>query len=71
MQHALHPPIAGLSANLECHRSLYYRTEFTVESHIHLDFGLTAREPRFNQSGTLFEKIKIWGDRPSILSQIL
>jgi hypothetical protein len=25
MQHALHPPIAGLSANLECHRSLYYR----------------------------------------------
>jgi cytosine deaminase len=34
-----------------------------VESHIHLDSVLTAGEPRWNQSGTLFEGIKIWGDR--------
>ncbi len=34
-----------------------------VESHIHLDSVLTAGEPRWNQSGTLFEGIQIWGDR--------
>lgn len=34
-----------------------------VESHIHLDSALTAGEPRWNQSGTLFEGIKIWSDR--------
>ena len=34
-----------------------------VESHIHLDSALTAGEPRWNQSGTLFEGIEIWGDR--------
>jgi len=30
-----------------------------VESHIHLDSALTAGEPRWNQSGTLFEGIEI------------
>ncbi len=39
-----------------------------VESHIHLDSALTAGEPRWNQSGTLFEGIKIWGDRKQSLS---
>jgi cytosine/creatinine deaminase len=34
-----------------------------VESHIHLDSVLTAGVPRWNQSGTLFEGIAIWGDR--------
>ncbi len=34
-----------------------------VESHIHLDAVLTAGVPRWNQSGTLFEGIAIWGDR--------
>lgn len=34
-----------------------------VESHIHLDSVLTAGEPRWNQSGTLFEGIQIWSDR--------
>ena len=34
-----------------------------VESHIHLDSVLTAGEPRWNQSGTLFEGILIWGER--------
>ncbi|TAE75241.1 MAG: cytosine deaminase [Oscillatoriales cyanobacterium] len=34
-----------------------------VESHIHLDSALTAGEPRWNQSGTLFEGIQIWGQR--------
>jgi cytosine/creatinine deaminase len=38
-----------------------------VESHIHLDSVLTAGQPRFNESGTLFEGIQIWGERkPSL-----
>ena len=39
-----------------------------VESHIHLDSALTAGEPRWNQSGTLFEGIEIWGDRKQNLN---
>jgi cytosine deaminase len=39
-----------------------------VESHIHLDSVLTAGEPRWNQSGTLFEGIQIWGDRKQNIS---
>jgi cytosine/creatinine deaminase len=39
-----------------------------VESHIHLDSALTAGEPRWNQSGTLFEGIEIWRDRKQDLS---
>lgn len=39
-----------------------------VESHIHLDSALTAGEPRFNQSGTLFEGIEIWGERKQHLT---
>lgn len=31
-----------------------------VESHIHLDSVLTAGQPRWNESGTLFEGIEIW-----------
>jgi cytosine/creatinine deaminase len=34
-----------------------------VESHIHLDSVLTAGQPRWNQSGTLFEGIEIWRER--------
>jgi len=33
-----------------------------VESHIHLDSAMTAGNPRWNQSGTLFEGIEIWRD---------
>jgi cytosine/creatinine deaminase len=40
-----------------------------VESHIHLDSALTAGEPRWNQSGTLFEGIEIWRDRKQNLSR--
>lgn len=39
-----------------------------VESHIHLDSALTVGEPRWNQSGTLFEGIEIWRDRKQNLS---
>ena len=39
-----------------------------VESHIHLDSALTAGEPRWNQSGSLFEGIEIWRDRKQSLT---
>lgn len=40
-----------------------------VESHIHLDSVLTAGQPRFNESGTLFEGIRIWGERKPSLTR--
>lgn len=39
-----------------------------VESHVHLDSVLTAGEPRWNESGTLFEGIQIWGERKQSLT---
>ncbi len=39
-----------------------------VESHVHLDSALTAGQPRWNQSGTLFEGIEIWRDRKADLT---
>ncbi|MEL6940258.1 MAG: cytosine deaminase [Cyanobacteria bacterium J06598_1] len=39
-----------------------------VESHIHLDSALTAGEPRWNESGTLFEGIDIWRERKANLT---
>jgi cytosine/creatinine deaminase len=34
-----------------------------VEPHIHLDTTLTAGEPRWNRSGTLWEGIAVWSER--------
>ena len=34
-----------------------------IESHVHLDTTLTAGQPRWNESGTLFEGIRIWSER--------
>ncbi len=34
-----------------------------VEPHIHLDATLTAGEPRWNASGTLWEGISVWSER--------
>ncbi|MBD2462632.1 cytosine deaminase [Oscillatoria sp. FACHB-1407] len=39
-----------------------------VESHIHLDSVMTVGEPRWNQSGTLFEGIEIWRERKQTLT---
>ncbi|MGL5346888.1 MAG: cytosine deaminase [Peptostreptococcaceae bacterium] len=39
-----------------------------VEPHIHLDTTLTAGEPRWNESGTLFEGIERWSERKEFLS---
>ncbi|GAA0178784.1 cytosine deaminase [Clostridium sediminicola] len=39
-----------------------------IEPHIHLDTTLTAGEPRWNESGTLFEGIERWSERKSMLT---
>ncbi|PXF29004.1 cytosine deaminase [Pokkaliibacter plantistimulans] len=39
-----------------------------VEPHIHLDAALTAGEPNWNQSGTLFEGIERWAERKPMLT---
>lgn len=39
-----------------------------VESHLHLDTVLTAGEPSWNLSGTLFEGIERWAERKALLS---
>lgn len=40
-----------------------------IESHVHLDTCLTAGDPVWNQSGTLFEGIECWGKRKDKLSK--
>ena len=40
-----------------------------VESHVHLDTTLTAGQPRWNESGTLFEGIRIWSERKKEISR--
>lgn len=39
-----------------------------VEPHIHLDAAMTAGEPRWNQTGTLFEGIECWAERKATLT---
>ena len=39
-----------------------------IEPHIHLDTTLTAGEPEWNKSGTLFEGIKRWSQRKETLT---
>ena len=40
-----------------------------IESHVHLDTCLTAGEPEWNMSGTLFEGIECWSKRKEMLSK--
>ena len=40
-----------------------------IEPHIHLDTTLTAGEPRWNESGTLFEGIQCWSERKAFLNK--
>lgn len=39
-----------------------------IESHVHLDTTLTAGEPKWNESGTLFEGIDTWSLRKQTLT---
>jgi cytosine/creatinine deaminase len=40
-----------------------------VEPHVHLDTTLTAGQPRWNQSGTLWEGIACWAERKATLTR--
>lgn len=40
-----------------------------IDSHVHLDATLTAGQPRYNESGTLFEGIKLWHERKQSLTK--
>lgn len=40
-----------------------------VEPHVHLDTTLTAGEPKWNESGTLFEGIERWSERKELLTK--
>ena len=40
-----------------------------IESHVHLDTCLTAGDPVWNRSGTLFEGIECWTKRKSKLNK--
>lgn len=44
-------------------------TEPFVEPHVHLDTTLTAGEPNWNESGTLFEGIERWAQRKEMLTK--
>lgn len=37
-----------------------------VENHIHLDYAETAGQPRQNETGTLFEGIRLWAERKEL-----
>lgn len=39
-----------------------------IEPHIHLDAALTAGEPAWNMSGTLFEGIERWAERKALIT---
>ena len=40
-----------------------------IESHVHLDTCLTAGQPKWNMSGTLFEGIERWEERKEFLTK--
>lgn len=58
---------ATASHELDCNGLLV--TPPFIEPHIHLDSVLTGGQPRWNQSGTLFEGIQLWGERKKSLTQ--
>ncbi|KRM05219.1 cytosine deaminase [Liquorilactobacillus ghanensis DSM 18630] len=39
-----------------------------IDSHIHLDATLTAGQPEWNETGTLFDGIRIWSERKQSLT---
>jgi cytosine deaminase len=62
-QHALHPIAEG---DLDAAGNLVVPP--FVEPHIHLDATLTAGEPNWNMSGTLFEGIERWAERKALVT---
>ena len=66
----IHPvPVQTPAGNNELDAAGNLVTPAFVEPHIHLDAAMTAGEPRWNQSGTLFEGIECWAERKAMLSR--
>ena len=40
-----------------------------IDSHVHLDATLTAGQPEYNETGTLFDGIRIWSERKKSLTK--
>lgn len=40
-----------------------------IDSHVHLDATLTAGDPEWNETGTLFDGIRIWSERKQTLTK--
>jgi len=53
--------VGAIETELDVHGALV--TPPYVEPHVHLDTCLTAGEPRWNESGTLWEGIQRWSER--------
>lgn len=62
-------PLIAESATQEIDASSYLVTPPFCDPHLHLDAVLTVGDPRYNESGTLLEGIKIWGERKPHLSR--
>lgn len=64
---AIAPAIAGTAATEVDAGGCMLAPPF-IESHVHLDTTLTAGEPKWNESGTLFEGIQTWALRKQTLT---
>jgi len=59
-------PVTARPGDIDTHGQLLIAP--LVEPHIHLDATLTAGEPEWNMSGTLFEGIERWGQRKATIT---
>ena len=58
--------VAAQPGDIDAHGQLLIAP--LVEPHIHLDAALTAGQPEWNQSGTLFEGIERWAQRKETIT---
>jgi cytosine deaminase len=58
--------VAGVETEIDVHGALL--SPPYVEPHVHMDTCLTAGEPRWNESGTLWEGIACWSERKAMLT---
>ncbi len=57
------------TANTEIHAQGHLVSPPFIDPHLHLDAALTVGRPKYNESGTLLEGIKIWGDLKGTLTK--
>jgi cytosine/creatinine deaminase len=64
---AIEPSLAGAGAR-EIDATGRLVTPPFVDSHFHLDSALSVGRPRYNESGTLLEGIRIWGELKPLIT---